>query len=442
MWAREALIRLLGGAIVVGLQGMAVAADAPASGSSGNYFIYLSKLPLSETDVDKRIVPRKESSFYCAGEETGPGDFRQVPDANAPKPKPTDVPPQIPACRNDRLLDGKGATVHVVFMAQVLVPREADATKQPDANANACPPDPGLKLDPDEADEVVRSTAISEGFQAAVKFALQKDGALAPKGLPPVAVYCYWSASRVLLKPRATLKLIATVPESIAPAPPATPNPDPAAPAADPKPPTAVAAAPVRPAAERQPPAQAKPTAPPAKAQAAPDAAPAAGATPAADAGPTETATFTLVTGAKEHLFLSGDAVVRGAKELKYDSSTKGVYERDKPDQLYLGINALVGDVYGHYDALSINRFAGKLLISPNKRPFDSVGLAIGYRFKDLTDSANGPVASGGLMLFVGHFWTKGDSAANDGGASDGKRTQSWRVGLSYSLDTLLGWLK
>jgi len=382
---RPFLIRILCAVLVVAshTRSMAAPLEPPPPVER---VLYLSKLPLASSDT--RIKVGDNLLFYCAG-----SDFARVPG--------TDVssnvePPQIASCRNDRVFDGIGTKITVVYVEKA---------------AGVCPADLGLNLVPTET---ARKTALAEGLTAVVKFAAKKSGfAGAPDG---VAVYCYPSVSYVLQRDRATLQLAVSVTEPTAPAP---------APAA-----AASAAAAVAPAVRAAPALQ------------PPVAAAMPAAVPAAASGDEEKASYVVLTGSKEHFFLSGDAIVRGAKELKYDSTTKGVYERNKPDQLYLGVNALWGDVYGRYGPFDWNRFAGKLLITPSKRPFDSVGLGVGYRFKDLTDATNGPVASGGAMLFVGHFWTKGDSSDNDGGASNGKRLQSWRVGLSYSLDTLLGWLQ
>lgn len=159
---------------------------------------------------------------------------------------------------------------------------------------------------------------------------------------------------------------------------------------------------------------------------------------------------YTLVTGPAEHWFVTGDAVVRGVKELKYDSTSKTVVERDKPQQFYVGFNYMLGDVLTKYPQLAGERVVVKLMLSPTKHPFDSIGAGVGYRLIDgvfqlpdgKSDNSKGDV-SGGLVLFVGHFWSKNDKvdAATDAVAQSG-RSQSWRVGLSYDVSTLLGWLK
>lgn len=159
-------------------------------------------------------------------------------------------------------------------------------------------------------------------------------------------------------------------------------------------------------------------------------------------AGGAKEAATTLITGPAEHWFLSGDVIVTGAKELKYDTDAKLVLQRDKPQQLYLGLNYMWGDIYKKYDSGDRNRFVGKLMVLPSKRPFDSVGIGVGYRFAENVFTAATDQPTGGFMVFVGSFWTKGDKLDANGAVVPGKREQSWRVGISYSLDNLFGWLQ
>ncbi len=157
-----------------------------------------------------------------------------------------------------------------------------------------------------------------------------------------------------------------------------------------------------------------------------------------------------LVTGPEEHWFITGDAIVRGVKELKYDAASKTVVQRDKPQQFYVGFNYMVGDVLERYPQFSGRRTVFKLMLSPTKNPFDSIGAGVGYRLVDgvfqlpdaKSDSTSQGDISGGLVLFVGHFWSKNDRVdAATGAVTQGGRSQSWRFGLSYDVATLLGWL-
>jgi hypothetical protein len=161
--------------------------------------------------------------------------------------------------------------------------------------------------------------------------------------------------------------------------------------------------------------------------------------------------TYQVVTGPPEHWFVTGDAIVRGVKELKYDPTAKTVVERDKPQQFYVGFNYMFGDVLTKYHQLAWQRGVVKVMLSPTKKPFDSVGVGLGYRLidgafhrlDDTTDAGAKGDISGGLVLFVGRFWSKNDKVdATTGAVTQGGRSQSWRVGLSYDVSSLMGWLK
>lgn len=154
------------------------------------------------------------------------------------------------------------------------------------------------------------------------------------------------------------------------------------------------------------------------------------------------TASTSLITGPTEHWFLSGDAIVKGAKELKYDSATNSITERNKPSQVYLGFNFMIGDVYAKAPKISTEWVVFKLFISPSSSPFDSVGVGIGYRFADGIFDTSKSSSHSGFVIFVGSFWTKGDKLNGQTLDANSGYSQSTRFGISYSIGTALGWLK
>lgn len=163
-------------------------------------------------------------------------------------------------------------------------------------------------------------------------------------------------------------------------------------------------------------------------------------ADPAEPKNPVE---FRVITGAKEHWFLSGDVLTKGAKELKYDFDAKAITQRDKPEQVYIGINYMIGDVYGKLPPLDVGRAVIKLIATPN-RNLDSVGLGLGYRlpgaFSFGTSKADS-VDHSGVVIFVARMWTKSDSVNGTTVARDNRREASTRIGISYSIGTALGWI-
>jgi hypothetical protein len=148
-------------------------------------------------------------------------------------------------------------------------------------------------------------------------------------------------------------------------------------------------------------------------------------------------AELSVITGPQEHIFLSADVLTKGASQLKFDSQTGTVTEKDKPSAIYLGLNWMLGDVYSRNpNLLTRERIVVKADLLMSKSPFDSYGVGLGYRLHDFGD----PTATGGFMVFVASMWTKAD----DGGQAAGgaKRKQSWRIGVAYGLDSALSWLK
>lgn len=155
-------------------------------------------------------------------------------------------------------------------------------------------------------------------------------------------------------------------------------------------------------------------------------------------------ASASVITGTAEHWFLAGDGLVDSAKTLKWDSATRTLKSDKAPEQLYLSANYMWGDLYGSYKPYDVNRMALKFMVLPSRKPFDSVGLGLGYRvaegsFRSSADAT--PASDGGFMVFAGVFWTRADGIDAAGNRTDGSRERSVRVGVSYSLDTLLGWL-
>lgn len=154
-------------------------------------------------------------------------------------------------------------------------------------------------------------------------------------------------------------------------------------------------------------------------------------------------AVLKVVSGPKEHLFLSVDVPLSKVSSLKYDSATGTVSPRDAPTKVYAGINWMVGDVVepsvGSWSR-PLERIVVKGLIEASAKPSNSFGVAIGFRPP--------PVQWGGLSLdsvqvFGGYVWTREDGVAADGQPRpDVRYTAKLRWGLSFNVDKLKSWLK
>jgi hypothetical protein len=142
--------------------------------------------------------------------------------------------------------------------------------------------------------------------------------------------------------------------------------------------------------------------------------------------------THTLITGTKEHLFFTGDVILKKVSQVKFDKDKGTITEKAKPDLIYLGANYQWGDVYASPPAWHPDRIVGKVMVSIAKKPLDSVGVGLGYQFQDLLYPTGG-TGGAAIQVYAGHYWTKGDA---------GPRKKEWRLGLSFNLETLIGWVK
>lgn len=168
----------------------------------------------------------------------------------------------------------------------------------------------------------------------------------------------------------------------------------------------------------------------------APERAAAPAATDKPDAS-TQEHTVTVIKGSPEHWYLGIDLPVTNSKTLKYDSASNSLLPVGSGHQLYLSINYLIGtDVFEADDASWNKRFSAKAFIAAQSRPFDSVGLGIGYRLRGWK-----ALDLNGFEFFAGHFWTKQDELASGGAQLNTGTKGSWRFGISYDLSTGLGWL-
>lgn len=147
----------------------------------------------------------------------------------------------------------------------------------------------------------------------------------------------------------------------------------------------------------------------------------------------------TITTGPKEHLFLSTDVRFTKVSQLKYDSSSKSLQEKDAPSSFYLGINYMIGDLLSK-DQQWYNYLVIKGLLKISKRPQDSFGVALGYRSPEFKLFG---VSLETFSPFIGVVWIKEDSLDNGEVQTDKKYSKaSWVFGLSFNLDKATDWLK
>jgi len=150
-----------------------------------------------------------------------------------------------------------------------------------------------------------------------------------------------------------------------------------------------------------------------------------------------ELASQTVITGGPEHWYLAFDLPVNKASNLKYDSASGSLQPKDTNSQFYASVNWMpFGDVAGSPKPWSTEPFSVKLLFKISSRPLDSVGIAAAYSMPKLDGVGVGPLA-----VFFGHFWTKEDQIAGTV-QENSKYAGQWRLGISYSLDDAMKWVK
>jgi hypothetical protein len=133
-----------------------------------------------------------------------------------------------------------------------------------------------------------------------------------------------------------------------------------------------------------------------------------------------------LITGPREHWFLSADVIVNDIDELKVNEETGEIEPEKSPETFLFGINYGFGDILGDH-----NHFVLKLLFEGSSDPQNKMGAAIGYRF-------SGEVAGFELQAispYVGVLRVRGEDDELDD-------EEEFVAGISLNFDKLLASLK
>ena len=144
-----------------------------------------------------------------------------------------------------------------------------------------------------------------------------------------------------------------------------------------------------------------------------------------------------LLTGPKEHWFLSAAVPLTTASALKPDAKSGQLVLEEEPSAFYVGVNFLVGDLSDDRRTL-LENLVVSVLIKASRRPLDSLGATIGLRGQYLSRfGLNLDV----LTPFVGWTFTK-EAASADGIVSElGSRNAELRFGVALNLDQALKWV-
>lgn len=152
----------------------------------------------------------------------------------------------------------------------------------------------------------------------------------------------------------------------------------------------------------------------------------------------------TLITGPAEHLFLSANAAMTQARQVKYVESGRTLEPDRKPSEFLIGFNYSVGDLFEEDETASMGSFMRGMylgfLVEASKRPFNQISGVVGFR-------RNLPLLDRYLSFntvspYAGLVWLRNDrreTAGSEIRSSYGRRDFIW--GLSLNLDKALSWV-
>ena len=152
-----------------------------------------------------------------------------------------------------------------------------------------------------------------------------------------------------------------------------------------------------------------------------------------------ESLKLALVTGPREHWFLSADVPLTKASQLKRNEQTGVLELANEPSAFYIGLNFLLGDLLAARQSVA-DVIAIKLMVKASGDPLDSLGVALGLRGRHLRKYG---LDFDLISPFVGYTFTQEDEATASGEiVTDGSRNHELRFGVGLNLDKALGWVK
>jgi hypothetical protein len=155
---------------------------------------------------------------------------------------------------------------------------------------------------------------------------------------------------------------------------------------------------------------------------------------------PDQVVTLNVITGPREHFYLTADLPVNTVSMLSYDSSTGSVTSKSAPTLFFGSINWTFGDIALERASWSLDTLSIKFLMQISSKPLDGVGVGLGYRLPALSLLG---FKLNTLSLFGAAIWLKEDSSVSGTPVVvDTHYTAKLRAGLSLNLDAALDWVK
>jgi hypothetical protein len=141
-----------------------------------------------------------------------------------------------------------------------------------------------------------------------------------------------------------------------------------------------------------------------------------------------------IITGPTEHWFLSADLIVLKLSKVKFVGNQGTIEPRETPKVFYLGVNWMIGDVLKERQNLLKNFFV-KGMVKFSKKPFDSYGFGIGYRFPGVKVLG---IDISSFSVFGSWLWTKEQQEEK----AEELTKRQIQFGISFNLDKALEWVK
>jgi hypothetical protein len=156
--------------------------------------------------------------------------------------------------------------------------------------------------------------------------------------------------------------------------------------------------------------------------------------TVSASLGGKKTSKVEVITGSREHWFLSTDLPVAKLSDVKFVQDKGTVEPRETPKHLYLGMNWMIGDILAEKQNL-LKNFFFKVMLKMSRAPLDGYGIGIGYRFPKVRLLG---IDISSFSMFASFIWTK-EEIENK---TEELKKRQFLFGISYNLDKALGWVK
>jgi hypothetical protein len=156
--------------------------------------------------------------------------------------------------------------------------------------------------------------------------------------------------------------------------------------------------------------------------------------TVSASLGGKKTSKVEVITGPREHWFLTADLPVAKLSNVKFVQDKGTVEPRETPKNLYLGLNWMIGDILAEKQNLLKNFFL-KAMLKMSKAPLDGYGIGIGYRFPKVRLLG---IDISSFSMFASLIWTKEEIEDK----TEKLKKRQFLFGISYNLDKALGWVK